>query len=52
MNNVIVAMIGFYTGVGISLSVAIVVTWRELRDMQRRHQARKPRLMAVYNSQA
>lgn len=43
------AMMGFYTGIGLSLSLAIYLAWKELNEMNQQHQARKPRLMATYN---
>ena len=50
MNYFIFALCCFYAGVCFSLMAAIFLAWSELQAMQARRLARKPRLMACYNS--
>ena len=50
MNYFIFALCCFYAGVCFSLLVAIYMALGELQAMQARWAARKPRLMACYNS--
>ena len=46
----VIGMLGFYAGLVVAMSVAVVCAWYELKAQIKHFQARKPRVMASYNS--